>query len=68
MSKDKVKDIPGYQIYESGARGSFDNNYKNSCLMRGSVMNFSDPSRFQSSMASLIEGIPKEDFHIYGAA
>ena len=64
-SEEKVKDIPGYQIYQSGARGSFGNNYKNSCLMRGSVMNFTDPSQFQSSMASLIDGIPKEDFHIY---
>jgi len=64
-SKEKVKDIPGYQIYASGARGSFDNNYKNSCLLRGSVMNFTNPSEFQSSMASLVEGIPKEDFHIY---
>jgi len=64
-SKEKVKDIPGYQIYASGARGSFDNNYKNSCLMRGSVMNFTDPSKFEASMASLVDGIPKEDFHIY---
>lgn len=64
-SKKKVEDIPGYQIYASGARGSFDNNYKNSCLMRGSVMNFTDPSKFEASMASLVDGIPKEDFHIY---
>jgi hypothetical protein len=63
LSKEKVKDIPGFQIYDSGCRGSYGNNYKNSVLMRGAIMDFTDPSKFNASMASLTEGIPKEDFY-----
>jgi hypothetical protein len=65
LSREKMKDNEGLQIYDSGARGSFKNNYKNTVLCRGGVMNFTDPSKFDVSMASLVEGIPKEDLHIY---
>lgn len=33
-AKGRVSDIPDYQIYASGARGSFGNNYKNTTLLR----------------------------------
>lgn len=65
MSKELNKDEPGMMIYDSGSRGSFKNNYKNSVLMRGGVVNFSNPSEFQVSMRSLSEGIPKEDIYIF---
>jgi hypothetical protein len=34
MAKDIYKDHPSMQIYDSGCRGSFGNNYKNSSIMR----------------------------------
>ena len=33
-AKQRVKDIPDYQIYASGGRGSFNNNFKNTSIMR----------------------------------
>lgn len=65
MSKEVVKDRPGYMIYDSGARGDFSNNYKNSVIMRGCITDFTDSSRFNTSLASLVDGIPKEDFEKY---
>jgi hypothetical protein len=62
LSKEKTKDVPGRMIYDSGSRGSFGNNYKNSVLMRGGIKNFKDPSTFDCSMNSLCDGISKEDF------
>lgn len=65
LSMEEIKTTNGYEIYESGARGSVGNNYKNTVLMRGGIMNFNDPSKFDVSTASLVEGIPKEEYHIY---
>lgn len=61
-AKEEVKNIPGYMLYDSGARGSFSNNYKNSVLMRGGIKNFTNPNEFYISMDSLVDGIGKEDF------
>jgi ABC-type Zn2+ transport system substrate-binding protein/surface adhesin len=33
-AKKEIEDIPDYEIYESGCRGSYENNYKNSSLIR----------------------------------
>jgi hypothetical protein len=65
MARELIKDDPGYMVYDSKCRGSFDNNYKNSVICRGAIKDFADPSQFNSSMASLTEGIPKEDFDKY---
>ena len=62
LAKQEVKDIPGYMIYDSGARGTFGNNYKNSVLMRGGIKDFTNPNDFYISMDSLVDGISKEDF------
>jgi len=62
LAKKEVSNIPGYMIYDSGARGSFGNNYKNSVLMRGGIKDFTNPNDFYISMDSLVDGISKEDF------
>ena len=72
-ARESIKEIDGYQIYESGARGSYGNNFKNSVIMRGAIKDFVDPSKFTSADKSLVEGCRKEDFykmaniHISGA-
>jgi len=56
---------PGVDIFNSGARGTFENNYKNVALMRGAVRRSDDPSVIRVSTASLEEGIPAKEMHIY---
>jgi hypothetical protein len=64
-AKQRVKDIPDYQIYASGARGSFGNNYKNTSLMRGAVKNLANPDQVHISTSSLMDGIPPEEIQYY---
>lgn len=65
MCKEEIKDYPSYQIFDSGARGSFSNNYKNSVLMRGGITNFTDQTKYDISMSSLVDGIEKDEFDKY---
>lgn len=60
-----LKDEPSMDIYKSGARGSFENNYKNTAVMRGVLQKYDDKSKFIISLKSLTEGIPKEDMVYY---
>lgn len=64
-AKGRVKDIPDYQIYASGARGSFGNNYKNTSLLRGAIKNLANPDQVHISTSSLVDGIPPEDIQYY---
>jgi hypothetical protein len=59
------KDDVAMDIYKSGARGSFENNYKNTAVMRGAMLKFDDNTKYKISTSSLAEGIPKEDIVFY---
>jgi hypothetical protein len=61
IARGVLKDKPSYQIYESGAKGSFGNNYKNMSVMRGSVRRNGD-GKFKVVTSSLAEGIRREDY------
>lgn len=65
VGKRSVKDKPGYEIFSSGARGSFKNNWKNVNLSRGIIPDFIDPSKYNYSKYNLYEGIPAEEQDIY---
>lgn len=64
LAKKELKDDPSMDIFTSGARGSFNNNYKVSNIMRGIIV---DPENqdIDISMDSLVDGVKKEDFHKY---
>jgi hypothetical protein len=64
-AKKIVKDIPDYQIYASGGRGSFGNNYKNTSIIRGAIKNLANPDQVHISTASLTQGIPPEELEYY---
>ena len=49
---------PGIDVFNSGARGSFGNNFRNVALMRGAIRKSDDPSKITVSTASLEDGIP----------
>lgn len=67
LAKEKLKNDPGIFLYESGARGSFDNNFKNISVMKGSVFN---PTTGQHDIvkSNFMEGIKKEELATYGNA
>jgi len=64
-AKEIFKDNPAMQIYDSGCRGSFGNNYKNTSIMRGTMKDFVDPSKSYISTSNLDEGIKPEEFEHY---
>ena len=65
IAKEKFKDEPSMQIYSSGSRGSFGNNYKNSSIMRGVIKDFADDKEMKISASSLEEGIKPEEIAAY---
>ena len=58
---DIVKDDPGFDLYNSGARGDINNHMKNIFLMRGAVMN-PNTEKYEIMKTSFNEGLRKEDF------
>jgi len=64
IARQEMKDMPSLDIYDSGM-GDFKNHYKNTALMRGAIIDFANDGEFTSSMYSLVEGIPKDEYHKY---
>ena len=60
-SAEILKDDPGMTLFTSGARGSFDNDYKNMNLMLGPVAVPGKPGEFDMVTSNYIEGLQKED-------
>lgn len=61
-SKELLKDDPSMDMYDSGARASFGNNFKNMFVSKGSVKN-PDPNKgYDLITSSYMEGISKEDY------
>ena len=60
IAEQELKDDSSYELYASGARGSFDNAYRRMQIMNGPVYN---PSKGEYSIItnSLYEGYTKED-------
>lgn len=65
-ARDYLKDDPSLDIYDSGARSSFKNNFKNMYVMKGAVAN-PDPNsekQFDIVLSCYNSGISKEDYPI----
>lgn len=60
-SKEILKKDSGMTLYDSGARGSFDNDYKNMNLMVGPVAVPGKDGEFVMMKSNYIDGIQKED-------
>ena len=59
--KEELKGDPGLDCYDSGARGSWGNNYKNMFVMKGAVKD-PETGKFNILMDSYANGIKKEDY------
>lgn len=64
VAKEVLKDDPSWPIYEMGGKPSFGNNYKNTQVIVGPIM---DPieGKYKISPNSLADGIPKDQYDIY---
>ncbi len=67
IAKDKLAGDSGMDLYDSGARGSFGNNFKTISLMKGPIYN---PilGRFEVVTTNFMEGIDKKDIATYANA
>ena len=60
-SHEILKKDPGLTLYDSGGRGSFDNDYKNMNLMLGPVAVPGEEGQFDMITSNYIEGLQKSD-------
>lgn len=60
VAEKELEDDPSYELYKSGARGAFDNAYRQAQVMKGPVWNESK-KKFVVMTNSLYEGASKED-------
>lgn len=59
-AQEELKNDPAYELYSSGARGSFDNAYRQWLCTKGPIWN-AHKGEFEIVTNSLYEGIPKEN-------
>lgn len=61
-AREVLKDDPSMDMYLSGAKSSFDNNFKNLFVMRGAIKN-PDPNKgYDIITSSYMDGISKEEY------
>lgn len=65
MAKDEMKGDPSMALYDSGSRGSFDNDYKNMNLIVGPTKNEAT-GKYEFITSSYLEGLKKEDLVAMG--
>lgn len=63
MAREKLKNDPAMDIFDSGSKASFDNNYKNISIMNGPKL---DPQNggYRISKNNYISGIDKDDIDL----
>lgn len=65
-AREILKDDPSLDSFDSGARGSFGNNFKNMYVMKAAVRN-PDPNaekKYDIVMSNFMQGISKEDYAV----
>jgi hypothetical protein len=61
----ELKGDPGIELYDSGARGNFDGNYKESRIMKGPIYNPIN-DEWDVVQTNFVEGMDKRDIPSYG--
>lgn len=67
LAKNELKDDPSFPLYASGARGSFDNDYKNISMALGPVQNLIT-GEYKYVKHNYIDGMEREDLVSMGNA
>lgn len=63
-SKDILKEDPSMDMYNSGAKGSFGNNFKNIFVMRGAIKDPDPVKGYDIATSNLIDGISRDDYAV----
>lgn len=67
-SKELLKDDPSMDMFNSGARASFDNNFKNMFVSKGAIKN-PDPNKgYDLITSSYMDGITKNEYPAFAAS
>ena len=61
-ARDLMKDDPAMDMFLSGAGGSFENNFKNMFIMRGSVQDPDPRKSYNIITSNYIDGVSKEEY------
>ena len=61
-SKELLKDDPSMDMFNSGARASFGNNFKNMFVSKGSVKNPDPTKGYDLILSNYMDGVSKEDY------
>lgn len=61
-ARELMKDDPAMDMFNSGACGSFENNFKNMFIMRGSVQNPDPRKSYNIITSNYIDGVSKEEY------
>ena len=64
FSKEYLKDDESMDMYNSGAKASFDNNFKNMFVMKGAISSPDPTEGFDVSFSNYVDGVTKEDYGI----
>jgi hypothetical protein len=63
-AKDSIGKDPGLDLYESGSKASFENNFAKLFLMNGSIMDL-ESGQLKTSTHSYSEGVPKSEMQLF---
>ena len=61
-AKELMKDDPAMDMFDSGAGGSFGNNFKNMFIMRGSVQDPDPRKSYNIITSNYMDGVSKEEY------
>ena len=67
-AKELLKDDPAMDMYDSGARASFGNNFKNMFVSKGAVKNPDPTKGYDLITSNYMSGISKEDYTAFAAS
>lgn len=66
LAKSKIGKDPGMDLFDSGSKASFGNNYKLMNVMKGAISDMD--GGFKISTSNYAEGVPKEETHLFANA
>lgn len=67
-AEDLLKDDPAMDMYTSGARASFGNNFKNMFVSKGAVKNPDPTKGYDLITSSYMDGVSKEEYAAFAAS
>ncbi len=70
FAKEYLKDDPGLDLFNSGARGSFGNNFKNLFVMKGAIANSDpkSPNEYDIALSNYMSGMDKKEYNLFSSS